>query len=240
MVSWQADDPVRVNGRPTKSQAEYKQKVNRNQTETRHEVGGWDITDDARQEIMAYSTKRRRWRDTRDTMPARRRRRRARRRDQKCSRNYSPMVVDSQIALRGVRARLLGALVAVVVTLVCGIYMIVSAMSSFGATFALAVGLCSFGAAVALLLSARQEEKVHAFAARMEGGGGPRGCDGPSKADTRRSTPRALAKGETSSLLGRDERTTRSPAYRAASGRRHASVGEARLLASADKTDGAI
>lgn len=81
---------------------------------------------------------------------------------------YYPMKVDAQSARRGVRLRLLGALVAVSVTLVCFVYAALSAMSTFGATFALAVGLCSFGAAVALLLSARQEEEVHALAARLD------------------------------------------------------------------------
>src|SRR5690554_2145314 len=128
---------------------------------------------------MARSSKGRRWRDTRDSLPARRRRRRARRRDQRCSRDYSPMIVDSEVALRGVRMRLLGAVSAVLFTMICAAYVFFTAMSSFGATFAVAVGLCSFGAAVGLLLSARQEEYVHAYAARMERGGSGE-QDGPA------------------------------------------------------------
>jgi hypothetical protein len=91
------------------------------------------------------------------------------------------MVVDSQSALRGVRTRLMGAVVAVLVTLVCGLYAIMSAMSSFGATFAMTVGLCSFGAAVALLLSARHEEEVHAFAAQLGSGALPQQAPKPAR-----------------------------------------------------------
>lgn len=77
------------------------------------------------------------------------------------------MQVDPQSALRGVRARLVGAVGATSVTLVCLLYAMLSSLSTFGATFALTVGLCSFGAAVALLLSARHEEEVHELAAEL-------------------------------------------------------------------------
>ncbi|MFW6058457.1 MAG: hypothetical protein ACOC9W_06340 [Persicimonas sp.] len=78
------------------------------------------------------------------------------------------MEVDPQSAMRGVRSRLIGAVMAASVTLVCVLYAMLSSMGSFGATFALTVGLCSFGAAVALLLSARHEEEVHELAFQFE------------------------------------------------------------------------
>jgi hypothetical protein len=74
------------------------------------------------------------------------------------------MVVDSQSALRGVRSRLIGAVAAASITLACLLYAMLSTLNSFGSTFALTVAMCSFGAAVALLLSARQEEEVHEMA----------------------------------------------------------------------------
>lgn len=145
------------------------------------------------------------------------------------------MIVDTEVALRGVRSRLFGALVAVVITLGCAIYAIVSAMSSFGATFALTVGLCSFGAAVALLLSARQEEKVHAFAAQME-------RSAPGEEDGTSMPMRALPGGEAlRPLLARDDRRSRVRVYHGAQERPHAPHSEEpRRCASADHTDGAI
>lgn len=135
---------------------------------------------------------RRRWRDTRDSLPARRRRRRTHRRDKKRGGTYYPIAVDAEVARRGVRTRLLGALVAVTVTTACAIFAILSALSTFGAMFALGVGASSLGAAVALLLSARQEEQVHAFAAELGDdpaaraalpGGYARRADGPGGAE---------------------------------------------------------
>lgn len=78
------------------------------------------------------------------------------------------MQVDPDSALKGVRTRLVGALAAAAVTLVCFMYAMLSSLSSFGGTFALTIGVCSFGAAVALLLSARHEEEVHELASSFE------------------------------------------------------------------------
>ncbi len=96
------------------------------------------------------------------------------------------MVVDSQAALRGVRARLIGAVAAASVTLVCLLYAVLSSLSSFGVTFALTVGLCSFGAAVALLLSARHEEEVHELATEL---GARRSAHPQEEAAGRRALP---------------------------------------------------
>ena len=109
----------------------------------------------------------RRWRHTRDTIPARRRRRRTHRRDTKRGGTYYPMQVEPGSAQKGIRMRLIGAVVAASTTLLCIIYAMLSSIGTFGATFALAVGLCSFGAAVGLVLSARHEEEVHQLAARF-------------------------------------------------------------------------
>lgn len=78
------------------------------------------------------------------------------------------MRVDPQSALRGVRSRLVGAVAAASTTLICLLYAMLSSLSSFGSTFALTVGVCSFGAAVALLMSARHEEEVHEMAAGFD------------------------------------------------------------------------
>jgi hypothetical protein len=86
------------------------------------------------------------------------------------------MVVDSQSALRGVRSRLIGAVAAAATTLVCLLYAMLTSLNSFGSTFALTVAMCSFGAAVALLLSARHEEEVHELAAGFDD---PRQPGGP-------------------------------------------------------------
>lgn len=171
-------------------------------------------------------------------MPARRRRRRARRRDQACSRAYSPMVVDSEVARRGVRVRLAGALGAVLLTVGCAIYAIMTAMSSFGATFAVTVGLCSFGAAVGLLLSARQEEKVHAFAARMGRSAALESSQG--------ATMRALIEDDgIYPLLAGEDRRARARVYSKGQERLHppahrAGPFEGRRRSGSDHTDGAI
>lgn len=111
---------------------------------------------------------RNRWRHTRNTIPARRRRRRTHRRDCKRGGTYYPMKVDPRSAQRGIRTRLLGAIFAAAITLICVLYAMLSSMGTFGSTFALTMGLCSFGAAVGLLLSARHEEEVHQLAADFE------------------------------------------------------------------------
>ncbi|AWV88529.1 hypothetical protein [Bradymonas sediminis] len=142
------------------------------------------------------------------------------------------MIVDSEVALRGVRMRLLGAVSAVLLTMVCAAYVFFTAMNSFGATFAVAVGLCSLGAAVGLLLSARQEEYVHAYAARMERGG---------TGEEEGAAALALPEGELlHPLLAREDRLNRARVYRAGQERPHAPSLEGRRRASSEHTDGAI
>jgi hypothetical protein len=80
---------------------------------------------------------------------------------------YNPIEVSSDVAQSGVRSRLMGAVFAVVLTLASVVAGIL-APHSFGAIFGFTTGLCSFGAAVGLLMSARHEEQVHALAASMD------------------------------------------------------------------------
>jgi|GEM_PF-4718281 len=148
------------------------------------------------------------------------------------------MVVDSEIARRGVHTRLAGALGAVLLTLGCVLYAIMTAMNSFGATFAVTVGLCSFGAAVGLLLSARQEEKVHAFAARMGRADAHELSEGASM--------RALIEADgVHPLLAREDRRARARVYSAGQERLHPPAPhgapyEGRRRKASDHTDGAI
>ena len=58
---------------------------------------------------------------------------------------------------------------ALALTLLCIVVGITSTLSTFAATFAFTIGLSSFGAAVALIMSARNEEQVHEFAAKLDG-----------------------------------------------------------------------
>lgn len=108
-----------------------------------------------------------RWRDSRSTLPARRRRRRSRRRDIERGGSYNPIEVSSDAASSGVRFRLVGAVFAVLVT-VLSVIAGITAPHSFGAILGIITGLCSFGAAVGLLMSARHEEEVHELAAAFD------------------------------------------------------------------------
>jgi hypothetical protein len=109
-----------------------------------------------------------RWRDKRDSLVARRHRRRHRRRHITRPGEYKPVRADAGSASRGVRSRLLGALGASLTTLVCLVVTLMTGLSTFGGTFAVTVGLSSFGFAIALVLSARHEEQVHALANHLE------------------------------------------------------------------------
>jgi hypothetical protein len=80
-------------------------------------------------------------------------------------------------------------------TLVCLLYAMLTTLNSFASTFALTVAVCSFGAAVALLLSARHEEEVHEMAAGFDDLNDTDSFDnGPDVAalDTDADEPRAL------------------------------------------------
>ncbi len=125
------------------------------------------------------------------------------------------MIVDPQSARQGVRTRLVGAVIAASTTLICILYAMFSSLSSFGSTFALTVGVCSFGAAVALLLSARHEEEVHGLAAEFDDH--PRRQPESDTSDSADPEPRALP--EPNPLEGAElfERTgirgVRTPSY---------------------------
>ncbi len=107
-----------------------------------------------------------RWRDRRDTLPARRRRRRTHRRDSPPSRSYYPMVVDSRSANRGIQARLVGAMAAALVTVICLISLFLAPIT-LGSTFALSIAVGSLGLSIALIMSARREEIVHQVAGEL-------------------------------------------------------------------------
>lgn len=109
-----------------------------------------------------------RWRERRDTLTARRHRRRRRRRDLQRSECYEPEPADPDSASRGVRNRLAGAMVAVALTSICIGTGLVIPLSWFAATFAFTLGFSSFGAGIALVLSARHEERVHELAAQLD------------------------------------------------------------------------
>jgi hypothetical protein len=113
-----------------------------------------------------------RWKDRRETLPARRRKRRAHRRDQPPSRFYEPMLVDPQAAARGVQSRLFAALLAVLMTLGSIVWGLSASAAAMSATFAFIVGSVSLGAAIALLMSARREEEVHELATELQEAGG--------------------------------------------------------------------
>jgi hypothetical protein len=78
------------------------------------------------------------------------------------------MKVEPDAASRGVRTRLIGALVALGVTLACIVSIVSAPLSTFSATFAFTMGLSSFGAAIGLVMSARHEEEIHQLAARLD------------------------------------------------------------------------
>jgi hypothetical protein len=111
--------------------------------------------------------RRTRWRDRRDTLPARRRRRRARRRTHPADADYYPMEVDGGEANRGVRARLLGAVGAASLTAICLIAVISAPVFTLATVFALTVAIGSLGLSVSLAVSARDEEIVHEMAGRL-------------------------------------------------------------------------
>ena len=111
--------------------------------------------------------RRRRWRDQRDTLPARRRRRRAHRRDRQASRSYYPMKVDAKSANRGIQARLLGAMASALVTVICLLSLLIVPELTLGSTFAITMGLGSLGLSISLTMSARREEIVHQVAGRL-------------------------------------------------------------------------
>ncbi len=112
-------------------------------------------------------SRRGRWRDGRDTLPARRRRRRAHRRDRDSSREYHPMKVDAQSASRGIRSRLLGAMLSAMITVICLLSIVLAPELTLGSTFAITVGIASLGLSMALTMSARREEIVHQVAGRL-------------------------------------------------------------------------
>lgn len=105
-----------------------------------------------------------RWRDRRQTIPARRRRRRSHRRDTPRGGDYSPVLVESNTARRGVKLRLFAAVGSLLLTLICLVGSLVGGMSTMGLIAAFSIGFTAFNAGVAFLLSARREEDLHMLA----------------------------------------------------------------------------
>lgn len=79
-----------------------------------------------------------------------------------------PKSVDESSASRGVRKRLGGAVLALVITVLCISVAVATSMATFSGLFALTLGASSLGAAVALIMSARNEEIVHDAAGRLD------------------------------------------------------------------------
>ena len=109
----------------------------------------------------------RRWRDSRDTLPARRRRRAARRRDSPASKEYAPFEVDAGSATRGIQARLVGGLLAAMLFLGCMLSVVFAPAITLGSVLAVSVGICSLGLSLSLIMSARKEEIVHQVAGEL-------------------------------------------------------------------------
>ncbi|RDV38382.1 hypothetical protein DV096_06065 [Bradymonadaceae bacterium TMQ3] len=108
-----------------------------------------------------------RWRDRRDTVPARRKRRRLHRRDFPASQVYEPAPVDPRLATRGVQSRLLGAAGLAALTVACVLAVIFAPGFSYDMVFLLTMGTGSLGLAIALIMGARREEIVHGIAHRL-------------------------------------------------------------------------
>lgn len=109
----------------------------------------------------------RRWRDQRDSIPARRRRRRSRRRDKPASQYYRPVEVDPDLASRGVRARLAGGVAAALVTAFCLLTIFWTPVITLASAFSFFLAIGSLGLSFALIMSARREELVHQMADRL-------------------------------------------------------------------------
>ena len=110
--------------------------------------------------------RKRRWRERRDDWPGRRRRR-SPRRDRPVSRYYLPIEVDAGSANRGIQTRLLGAMGAAILTVLCLLSIFMASEITLGSIFPLAVGLGSLGLSLALTMSARREEIVHQVAGEL-------------------------------------------------------------------------
>ena len=113
---------------------------------------------------MDSSTNKARWRDSRETIPARRRRRRHHRRHTKRGGTYYPFEYDINIAQNGVRNRLGLGVVAISFAMGCLIGMSVPMLSHFAIVAFATFGFCSLCAGFALIASARREESVHQIA----------------------------------------------------------------------------
>ncbi len=109
-----------------------------------------------------------RWRDQRNTLPAKRRRRRTHRRDTPRGATYEPIVIEARMAQAGVRQRLWLGVLAVGFAMFCLLIMLAGPQSQFGSAAFASFGFTSLALAVASILSARREESVHRLANNLE------------------------------------------------------------------------
>ena len=93
--------------------------------------------------------------------------RRQPRRDIACPDSYTPMVVHRKSARRGVRERLILAMLGGVVVITCLALILGSSQAPFGVVWLFSVAFCTISLVVALLLSARQEEAIHKLAVEL-------------------------------------------------------------------------
>jgi hypothetical protein len=93
--------------------------------------------------------------------------RRQPRRDIACPDVYTPMVVHRSVARRGVRDRLLLAMLGGLTTITCMVLILASSQAPFGVVWLSSVAFCSVSSVVALLLSARREETIHRLAVEL-------------------------------------------------------------------------
>lgn len=112
-----------------------------------------------------------RWRDRRETLPAKRRSRRYHRRDTPRGASYQPIPVQEAIALRAVRDRLWLGVLAVGFAAFCLLLLVATPQTQFGSAALASFGFTSLSFAVASILSARREEFVHRLANKLEARG---------------------------------------------------------------------
>lgn len=105
------------------------------------------------------TTRKSRWRNSRNTIPGQRHQRRHRRRHVKRGGTYYPMVSDTDVAKSGIVKQLRLGTFSVATAVVCFILSISSAQFMILAFLGLGFIALAFG--IALIASARREEKLH-------------------------------------------------------------------------------
>jgi hypothetical protein len=78
--------------------------------------------------------------------------------------SFDLILIDRGAARRGVHARLAGAILAATLACACAAFALFGSLDRFALMSAIATGLASTSAAIALILSARREETMHRLA----------------------------------------------------------------------------